>query len=75
MTGNLVLVAGGSRGTGLLIVRLLLEWGYRVLVLTRNPTRADSRIDPAAELIAGDITEPDTLYDAVQGADQIIFTC
>ncbi|MPY88957.1 MAG: NAD(P)H-binding protein [Luteitalea sp.] len=69
-----VLVVGGTRGTGLLITRLLLQRGYRVRVLARDPARAASRLDSAVDVIAGDITKPDTLVPAVQGTSHIIFT-
>jgi uncharacterized protein YbjT (DUF2867 family) len=69
-----VLVIGGTRGTGLLIARLLLRHGYRVLALARDPVRAAPQLGSAVDVIAGDITKPDTLFPAVQGASHIIFT-
>jgi uncharacterized protein YbjT (DUF2867 family) len=69
-----VLVIGGTRGTGLLIARLLRRHGYQVRVLARVPARAAPRLDSAVEVITGDITKPDTLVPAVQGASHIIFT-
>ncbi len=69
-----VLVIGGTRGTGLLIARLLLRHGYRVRVLARDPTRAAPRLGSAVDVVAGDITKPDTLSPAVHGARHIIFT-
>lgn len=69
-----VLVIGGTRGTGLLIARLLLQHGYRVRVLARDPVRAASRLGLAVEVIAGDITQPDTLSPAVQDISHIVFT-
>jgi uncharacterized protein YbjT (DUF2867 family) len=72
--GELVLVIGGTRGTGLLITQLLLEQGYSVRVLARNPGRAVSRLPAAAELMAGDITLPESLPPAVSGVNHIVFT-
>ena len=72
--GDRVLVIGGTRGTGLLTAHLLLECGHRVRVLARDPAEAAPRLHPTIELIAGDITKPDTLGFAVQGANAIVFT-
>jgi uncharacterized protein YbjT (DUF2867 family) len=69
-----VLVVGGTRGTGLLIARLLLKGGYRVRVLARDPAGAATLLGPSIEVVAGDITKPDTLAPAVQNARHIVFT-
>lgn len=69
-----VLLVGGTRGTGLLIGRLLEGKGYRVRALARRPARAAARLGSAVEVIAGDITKADTLSPAVQGVNHIIFT-
>lgn len=69
-----VLVIGGTRGAGLLIVRLLHERGYRVRVLARNPAKASAELGSAFEVIAGDLTKEDTLPPAVADVDHIIFT-
>lgn len=71
---DLALVVGGTRGTGLLIARLLLQHGYRVRVLARDPAEATPRLGSAIDVTAGDITKADTLPPAVQGASHIIFT-
>jgi uncharacterized protein YbjT (DUF2867 family) len=73
-SGERVLVVGGTRGTGLLIARLLSGRGYRVRVLARNPRRAKHDLGEAIEVVAGDITKPGTLRQAVEGADHIVFT-
>lgn len=69
-----ILVVGGTRGTGLLIVKLLLREGYGVRVLTRNRSQAAARLGPAVELAPGDITSPETLPTAVRDVTHIIFT-
>jgi uncharacterized protein YbjT (DUF2867 family) len=73
-TNERVLVVGGSRGTGLLIAGLLLQRGYCVRVLARDPAHAAERLDSAVEIVPGDITKPDTLPPAVQGSKHIVFT-
>jgi len=71
---NRVLVVGGTRGTGLLIVRLLHERGYKVRVLARDPARASAELGSAFEVVAGDLTKADTLPPALRDVDHIIFT-
>jgi len=69
-----VLVIGGTRGTGLLIARLLRERDFRVRVLARDPGRAETELDPAFEVVAGDLTKADTLPAAVADVDHLILT-
>ncbi|MFN7965927.1 MAG: SDR family oxidoreductase [Acidobacteriota bacterium] len=69
-----ILVIGGTRGTGLIIARLLRRHGHRVRVLARDPARAQTLFDQAVEVIAGDITKPGTLRPAIEGARHIVFT-
>jgi uncharacterized protein YbjT (DUF2867 family) len=68
-----VLVIGGTRGTGLLIGNLLLQNGYRVRAASRTPGAAKGKINPGVELIAADVTDPDTLQAPLKDVDHIIF--
>ncbi len=68
------LVIGGTRGTGLLIARLLHRQGQRVRVLARDRAGALTLFDPAVQVLEGDITKPQTLGPAIEGAQHIIFT-
>src|SRR5262249_35697388 len=69
-----VLVIGGTRGTGLLIARLLRQRGQRVRVLAREPERVASLFDSGVEIVAGDLTKPETLLSAVTRISNLIFT-
>jgi uncharacterized protein YbjT (DUF2867 family) len=69
-----VLVIGGTRGTGLLIAGLLQQRGHRVRVLARDPSHARVFFDSNVEVVGGDLTKPETLPPAVEGAGHIIFT-
>jgi uncharacterized protein YbjT (DUF2867 family) len=69
-----ILLIGGTRGTGLLITRLLMERGFPVRVMARNPERAAKDIPHPAEIVLGDITIPSSLPAAINGARHIIFT-
>lgn len=69
-----VLVIGGTKGAGLLIARLLHGRGFQVRVLARNPARAAAELGASFEVIAGDLTEANTLPPAVADIDHIVFT-
>jgi uncharacterized protein YbjT (DUF2867 family) len=69
-----VLVLGGTRGTGREIVRRLLHDGYRVRVLARDPAAARETLDPAVEVVAGDVTKRESLPGAMADVDHLIFT-
>ncbi len=69
-----VLVFGGTRGAGLLIARLLQQRGDAVRVLARDPARAAELFPSGVEVVAGDITRPETLPAAVRRARHIVFT-
>lgn len=69
-----VLVIGGTRGTGLLIARLIHRQGRRVRVLARIPKRARTLFHPAVEIVCGDVTKPRTLRPAIDGAHHIVLT-
>lgn len=69
-----VLVIGGSRGTGLLIARLLHQGGVPVRVLARDRARALTLFDQAVDVVKGDLTKPDTLPAAMAGIRDVIFT-
>src|SRR3989449_9923924 len=71
---QLVLVIGGTRGTGLLIVHYLQRQGVPVRVFARTPQSARARLGPTFELITGDITQQDTLPPALEGATHVVFT-
>ncbi len=69
-----VLVIGGTRGTGLQIVSLLLGEGYRVRALVRNPTKAQQQLRSAVDFAVGDITLAHTLAGTFEAVDHVIFT-
>lgn len=69
-----ILVIGGTRGTGLLIARLLEQQNMAVRVLARDEARARSVLGPAFDVRPGDITNKETLPAIVAGARHIIFT-
>ncbi len=71
---QLVLVIGGTRGTGLLIAHSLQRQSVPVRVLARNPVRAQTELGPTFHIIGGDITQPETLPRVLEGATHVVFT-
>jgi dihydroflavonol-4-reductase len=66
-----VLVTGATGKVGNAIASALLERGDEVLALVRNPQRAAEVVPAGVELVPGDVTEPDSLPPAVQGAELV----
>jgi uncharacterized protein YbjT (DUF2867 family) len=69
-----ILVVGGTRGTGMLVARLLHARGFQVRVLARDPATAAAALGPHVEVVAGDLTAAETLPAAVTDVDHIILT-
>ena len=69
-----ILIIGGTRGTGLLIARLLDTRGSSVRVMARAPAAARVALGSRVDVVPGDITRPETLPPALDGAAHIIFT-
>jgi len=65
---------GGTRGTGLLIAQRLQRQGVPVRILARNRVSAQARLGPTFHVIAGDITQQDTIPPAFEGATHVVFT-
>jgi uncharacterized protein YbjT (DUF2867 family) len=68
-----VLVVGATGSIGRQVVSQAVHAGHRTRALVRNLGRARG-LDPAAESVVGDLTDADTLGDAVAGIDAVIFT-
>lgn len=64
----MILVTGATGNVGANIVSQLLEVGEKVRVLTRNPT--DHAFPGQVEVVAGDLTRPETLPEALTGIDR-----
>lgn len=73
LTGQNVLVTGATGFLGGVITRQLSESGANVRALARRANRDRHIKDlPHVEVVMGDITEPPTLTDAMQGVDYVI---
>lgn len=64
-----VLVTGATGNVGRLVTRGLVEAGVAVRALTRDPARAV--LPDGVEVVAGDLTKPDTLRPALAGVDRL----
>lgn len=69
-----VLVVGATRGTGAIIAARLRQVGERVRVLARRPDRAAEALGEGFDIVAGDVTKPDTLPAAIAGVTHIVYT-
>jgi uncharacterized protein YbjT (DUF2867 family) len=68
-----VLVVGATGSIGRLVVEEAVKKGHAVRALARDPRKA-RRLFPDVEVVAGDLTRPDSLIPVVAGVDAIVFT-
>jgi uncharacterized protein YbjT (DUF2867 family) len=78
VTGPLYLITGAGGGTGgvsRLVVEQLRGRGERVRALVhRDDDRADPLRDLGAEVVVGDLTDPQNVVDAMTGVDRMFFS-
>ena len=76
--GETVLITGGSGFIGRHLARALLERGDRVRVLDSlieqvHPNRTPpAELDPAVELVVGDIRDEARVHEALEGVDAVV---
>lgn len=69
-----VLVTGATGQVGRHVVEQLAEAGERVRAMTRAPEKA--RLHPAAEVVRGDLDEPESLTNLLKDVDRMyLFPC
>lgn len=68
-----VLVVGATGSIGSLVVEEAIREGHGVRALVRDPGKA-RQLPQGAQVVVGDVTRPETLPDAVDGVDAIVFT-
>ncbi|MFG1616319.1 NAD(P)H-binding protein [Nonomuraea wenchangensis] len=64
----MILVTGATGNVGSHVVRQLLEEGEKVRVMTRNPS--GHAFPDAVEVVTGDLTQPETLSEALSGIER-----
>lgn len=67
-----VLLAGATGNNGQVILAQLRELGINVRALTRNPAAAAARFGDDIDWVEADVTDPDSLVEAVNGVDVVI---
>lgn len=67
-----VLVTGASGHTGSRLVLALLDAGYPVRILTREPARMAINVRRRLEVVRGDLLRPETAQEAVKGCRAVI---
>ncbi len=67
----MVLLVGASGLLGREVARRLLSRGERLRLLARSPAKVDDLKQAGAEVVAGDLTDPDSLRRACDGADRV----
>lgn len=68
-----VLVVGASGSIGMPVVAEAFRRGYETRALVRDPAQA-KMFPKGVEVVVGDLTQAETLHDAVEGVTGIIFT-
>lgn len=69
-----VLVTGATGFLGSHIVRKLVQKGEEVKILLRKSSRTANIDDIQAERVYGDVTDPDSLKNAIKGCDKLFHT-
>jgi uncharacterized protein YbjT (DUF2867 family) len=66
-----VLVTGATGNTGSGLIPTLLKSGINVRAFVRDDAKAQALKDAGAEIIIGDLDQPETIAPAVEGVDKI----
>ena len=73
-SGDVILVVGATGKSGVLIVNQLVGLGQEVRALVRSEQKGKDRLPPQVKLFVGDVTKPNTLPAAFDGANVLITT-
>lgn len=75
MTLNIqtVLVVGSTGSIGQHVVAQAVEAGYETRALVRDASRTGA-FPEAATIVVGDLTDAESLHEAVEGVDAVVFT-
>lgn len=70
--GDVIVVAGATGQVGRLIVNQLVGLSQNVRAVVRTEEKARKLLAPTATIIIGDVKKPETLKEAMKGADYVI---
>ncbi|MEW6408929.1 MAG: complex I NDUFA9 subunit family protein [Nitrospirota bacterium] len=68
----MILVTGATGFVGGHLIKRLIAEGYKIRCLVRDPSKASMIISAGAEPVTGDISEPESLKEAVSGVEKVI---
>lgn len=71
--GETVLVTGATGKSGVPLIKILSEQGYKVRAMVRDKAKAGD-MGKGVEVVQGDVTKPETLGAAMKGATFVIST-
>ncbi|MBU0982750.1 MAG: NAD(P)H-binding protein [candidate division Zixibacteria bacterium] len=66
-----VLVIGGTGMLGLPVARQLKADGFQVTIMSSNPGQARIKLADEFPIVAGDVTDPESLRDPLKGQDVV----
>ncbi|MFB6345384.1 MAG: NAD-dependent epimerase/dehydratase family protein, partial [bacterium] len=66
-----VMMTGATGFVGGVLADKLLDDGYDLKLLARTPSKASDLADRGAEIIEGDLTDPDSIERALEGVDGV----
>jgi len=67
-----ILIVGGSGTLGKILASRLLGAGHAVRVMSRTPSKVAAVRAEGADVVKGDLLDPDSLVRACQGADVVV---
>jgi nucleoside-diphosphate-sugar epimerase len=70
--GSTFFVSGATGQLGKALSRRILRDGYHLRVMARDPRKAEFLALEGAQVVPGDLTDPISLHDAVQGCQIIL---
>ena len=68
-----IAIIGGTGKAGRFLVKELVNQGFKIKVLTRNPDKLDITHDQI-EKINGDVTNYESVYSLLQGCTSVVST-
>jgi len=68
----MILIAGATSQPGQKLIPMLVEQGYEVRVLARDPSKLEDALSLGVEIVEGDLRQPDTLLRVCKGAEAVV---